>query len=84
MDMNLLIFIMAIKFYVVYGLASAVLGFWWAREAIEKAIQKRREDEEKHIFALLVAVFIVSVFIWPYILCATIKSSLPRKNESFK
>lgn len=83
MDMNLLILTMAIKLYFVYGLVSAVLGFWWAREAIRKAIQKRKEEGKTNIY-LLIGLFIASVVVWPYILCAAIKLSLTRKSENLK
>ena len=84
MDMNLLILLMAIKFYFVYGLVSAILGFWCARDILQKAAQQRRDDGKKHIFAFFVAAFFASVFIWPYILCAAIKQSLTRKSENNK
>lgn len=77
------IIIQAIFFYFIYGLASAVLGFWWARESIRKTIQKR-EAEGITKFVFLIILFFASVVIWPYILCATIKSSITRKNESLK
>ena len=84
MDLNLLILIMAIKFYFVYGLVSAILGFWWARENIQKIIAKRKAEGETHLFVSLVALFVISVVIWPYILCAGIKQSLTRKIEKLK
>jgi len=36
------ILIQAIFFYFIYGLASAVLGFWWARKSIQKISQKKK------------------------------------------